>query len=61
MKDKKLLKNIYYVLSLICYIVSILFFAKSSSNGMGVLWMLLGSANLCFANLFDKKNKDDNS
>ena len=60
MEDKKLLKNIYYVLSLMCYIVAILFFAKSSSNGMGVLWLLFGSTCLYFATTFNKKNKDDN-
>ena len=59
MKDKKLLKTIYYFLSLACYIVSILFFTKSESNGMGILWLLIGSALLSFANIIGVKSKDE--
>ena len=61
MKDKKLLKNIYYFLSIVCYMVSIIFIIKSNSTGMGILWLLLGSANLCFASVLNKKiNNNDN-
>lgn len=59
MKDKKLLKAIYYFLSLSCYVVSILFFTKSESNGMGILWMLIGSTLLFVASTMNKKNEDE--
>lgn len=56
---KNLVKNIYYFLSLMCYLVAILFITKSNSQGMGVLWFVFGSACLTFANVFYKKNKED--
>lgn len=59
MEDRKLLKTIYYFLSLACYIVSILFFTKSESNGMGVMWMGFGTILLCVANSTNKKSKDN--
>lgn len=61
MKDKKLLKNIYHFLSIVCYMISIIFIIKSNSTGMGILLLLLGSANLCFASVLNKKiNNNDN-
>lgn len=59
MKDNKLLKNLYYFLSLICYVVAILFFTKSNSTGFGILWFIFGSACLNFANAANKKSKDE--
>lgn len=59
MKNTKLLKTIYYFLSLGCYLVSILFIIKSKSNGMGLMWFLFGCACLGFASFFNKKNNDD--
>ena len=58
MKDKKLLKNMYYFLSIVCYIVSIIFIFKSESNGMGILWMLIGTTLLFTGASLNKKNKD---
>lgn len=57
-KDKKLAKNLYYLLSLMCYSVSILFFTKSSSNGMGVMWLGFGTICLSFAKKLSN-NKDE--
>lgn len=57
MADNKILKNLYYILSLICYVVSILFFTKSNSNGMGIMWMGFGSILLCLASSINKKSK----
>ena len=59
MNNEKLLKTIYYFLSLACYIVSILFFSKSESNGMGVMWMGFGTILLCVASTMNKKSKDN--
>ena len=59
MNNKKLLKTIYYILSLVCYVVAILFITKSNSTGMGIFWLLLGSANICFASLLNKKSKEN--
>ena len=57
MNNEKLLKTIYYFLSLACYIVSILFFSKSESNGMGVMWMGFGTILLCVASATNNKSK----
>ena len=59
MKDNKILKNLYYILSLICYAVSILFFTKLNSNGMGIMWMGFGSILLCLAIAINKKSKNN--
>ena len=56
---------IYYIASFVCYICAIIWFCGSSS---GIMWLCIGSANLCLGSVWlirsrDRKSqtKDENS
>lgn len=61
MKNKKTLMFIYFIGSIAAYITAALNLIGGHNTSMGVTWLCIGSAMLCFGSveLNKMKNKDD--
>ncbi len=64
MKKLKLSSTLNYVASVLFYVAAILFyvaaiitFINGNNNSTGIIWLCLGSANLCLGSVFLIKSK----
>ena len=49
-----------YIASFVCYICAIIWFCGSSSSS-GIMWLCIGSANLCLGSAWLIRSRDRNS
>lgn len=59
MKNYKLSSTLYYISSILFYISAILCFVDKNPS-MGVVWLCLGSTNLCLGSNYTNKAKENN-
>ena len=56
MNKSKKTANIYFITSVICYIAAGLWY-MNGSNGLGTMWLCIGSANYCIGYIWLKRSK----
>ena len=60
MNKNKKASTVYYLLAVLFYGVSIVFFVDETTRDMGILWLCLGSMWLCLGTVFlNKARKED--
>lgn len=59
MKKEKKRAILYYFAAVCFYLASIMSFCGKNDRSMGVIWLCLGSAMLCFGSTELNKNKKD--
>jgi len=59
MNKNKVSSILYYIASILFYITAILYYT-GGNTGMGVVWLCLGSTNLCLGSVYAKKAREDN-
>ena len=57
---RKKAANIYYIASFVCYICAMIWFCGSSSS-LGIMWLCIGSENLCLGSVWLIRSRDRNS
>ena len=57
MKKGKLLPVFYFTAAICFYAASLITFIVGDDTSMGVIWLLLGSTNLCFGAVWLNKDK----
>lgn len=58
MKNRKISKSIFFVVSALFYLVAIINFA-TADRSTGGFWLLLGSTFLCLGAAYTNKSKND--
>lgn len=58
MKNRKISKSIFFIVSALFYLVAIINFATADRSA-GVYWLLLGSTFLCLGSAYINKSKND--
>ena len=56
--SNKKIAGIYYFASLCFYIAAIISFINEDNNSMAVVFLCLGSSNLCLGSVYLNKDKD---
>ena len=56
--SNKKIAGIYYFASLCFYIAAIINFINEDNNSMAVVFLCLGSSNLCLGSVYFNKDKD---
>lgn len=60
MKNYKTGSTLYFIASLLWYLVALLEFTSGNNNNNGTIYLCLGSAFVCLGSMYAKKAKDNN-